>query len=94
MPGIVVKADDAHRDANERRLEELEHEVRRLADAGGRLVAINDRLAARVADLEQALAEAIDTWTPLAQCDSMQEGDELTAFERRARALLAGPGGA
>lgn len=51
-------------------------------------------LAARVADLEAALAEAIDTWTPLARCDSMQEGDELTAFEARAGALLAGPGGA
>jgi hypothetical protein len=49
-----------------------------------------EELATRVADLEALLAEAVDTWTPLAQCDSEQEGDALTAFEARVKALLDG----
>jgi hypothetical protein len=74
MPGIVVRADDAHRDTNERRTEEL-------------TVAL-DRLSARLVGMVDVTAgeyrERYGVWT------FADAWDGIMAEAREARALLVG----
>jgi hypothetical protein len=97
--GIPVSRADRHRYAGELHTERLERDCARLADAGGRLVALNDTLHARVTELEAALAALAGTWAAFDRDGhSPATWDEaygaLRATMVQAGALLAGTGGA